>query len=249
MLTVQPGDLSREFHGIAMAPAGPEAALAAVVAQMRTAARELHDHGALAAPIAVAFDIDQLPADTISIEIDDRACGARGERTVEVVAIGDAGHIGERPAPVQRLDQRHDGRLAFAAHDEIEGIGRGQYVVPMVGRKHTAIDHQRPRRAYLDHPGDPQRGRMCRRRTGMADQDAVGIAAQRVVNQRRKRHWPEFGIDEPHLMACVEQRTAERQKAERRQMVVRHAAADGGVRRVDQHDFHGGPFAVAIRWS
>ena len=34
---------------------------------------------------------------------------------------------------------------------------------------------------------------------------------------------------------------ADCQETKRRQMVIRHAAADGGVRRIDQHDVHDGP--------
>ena len=65
--------------GIAVPPAGPETALAAIIAQMRTAARELHDHGALAAPIAVAAVVDQLPADAVIVEIGDRLRRPGGE--------------------------------------------------------------------------------------------------------------------------------------------------------------------------
>ena len=72
-------------------------------------------------------------------------------------------------------------------------------------------------------------------------QDAVGLAAQGVEDEYGKRHRTELGIDEAHKMAGVDQWTAQRQQPERRQMVVRHAAADGGVRRIDQDDVHGRP--------
>jgi hypothetical protein len=68
-----------------------------------------------------------------------------------------------------------------------------------------------------------------------------GQSLKGVADERGKRHRPELGIDQPHLMAGVDQRTAQRQQAERRQMVVRHTAADGGVRRIDEDDFHDGP--------
>ena len=51
---VQPGDFFGELERIAMPPARPEPALAAVVALVRAAARELHHDRALAAVIAVA---------------------------------------------------------------------------------------------------------------------------------------------------------------------------------------------------
>ena len=51
LLAMQPRDLGSELLGIAIAPLGPEAALAAIIAWMRTAARKLHDHCALAAPV------------------------------------------------------------------------------------------------------------------------------------------------------------------------------------------------------
>src|SRR4029079_7231136 len=98
VLAVEPGDLAGEQHGIAMTPARPEATLAAIVAQMRTAARELHDHRALAAPIAVAGMVDQLPADAIVVEIGDGAGRRRGHRRAGAVAEGDAVDRGQRSA-------------------------------------------------------------------------------------------------------------------------------------------------------
>ena len=73
----------------------------------------------------------------------------------------------------------------------------------------------------------------------MADEDELRIAAQGVINEHRKRHRPELGVDQAHAMTDIEQRTADRQQPERRQMIVGHAAADGRMRRVDQHDVHG----------
>lgn len=75
----------------------------------------------------------------------------------------------------------------------------------------------------------------------MADQNEVGTVLQGFRDNRGERHRPELGIDEPHLMTGVEQRAADRQQAKRRQVIVGHAAADGGVWRIDQDDFHGGP--------
>ena len=121
VLAVQPGDLRGELHGIAMPPAGPEAALAAVVAQMRTAARELHDHGALAAPVAVARGGRSAPS---------RRGRRRGRRWSPAGRVAKGRRrssrkampatLAERLAHLQRLDQRHDGLLAFAAHDDVD---------------------------------------------------------------------------------------------------------------------------------
>mgnify|MGYP001086462207 CR=1 FL=1 len=83
----------------------------------------------------------------------------------------------------------------------------------------------------------------------MTDQDEIGIVAQGLLDQRRKRHRPELGVDQSHLMAGIEQRTADRQQAEWRQMIVRDAAADGRMRRIDQDDIHGGPPTMMVRSS
>src|SRR6516162_8152655 len=104
MLAVQARKLRGEFHGIAMAPAGPEPALATVIAEMRTAAGELHDHRALAAPVAVAGVIDQLPSDAVGVEIADDRCRRRRGRNA-VATIGDAGNARERPVAFERGDE------------------------------------------------------------------------------------------------------------------------------------------------
>ena len=48
-------------------------------------------------------------------------------------------------------------------------------------------------------------------------------------------------------MAVVDQRPADREQPKRRQMIVRNAAADGGMRDIDQEDTHG--FSVRTRVS
>ena len=77
VLAMQPRELLGEADRVAMAPARPETALAAIVAQVRTAARELHDDRAQAAPIAVAGMVDQLPADPVGVEVADHRARLR----------------------------------------------------------------------------------------------------------------------------------------------------------------------------
>ena len=56
---------------------------------------------------------------------------------------------------------------------------------------------------------------------------------------RRRRRVVKIAVKQLHLVASVQQRPANRQQAERRQMLARHAGADGRVRDVDEGDFHG----------
>src|SRR4051794_37462244 len=98
MGAMKPGDFLRELDGIAVAPAGPESALAAVIAVVRTSAGELHDDGAHAAVVAIVAMIDQFPADAIRVKIfdhrggpgfDDPAGAAKGDpiHRREVLAV------------------------------------------------------------------------------------------------------------------------------------------------------------------
>jgi len=75
----------------------------------------------------------------------------------------------------------------------------------------------------------------------MADQDEVGGCSQGIRHDILDRHRPELGIEETDVMAGVDQRATQRERSQRRQMVVGDTAADGGVRRIDEDDFYAGP--------
>jgi hypothetical protein len=84
-----------------MMPAGPEATLAAIVAQVRTAPRELHGGGTEPAPVVVASMIDQLPAEPVGVEVaDDRSGRGRGGDAVST--IRDALDVDEFGAACER---------------------------------------------------------------------------------------------------------------------------------------------------
>jgi len=69
LLAMEAGEFSGKFDGVAMTPLPPKAVLAAVVAMMRAAARELDDDGAAFAIVSVATMIDEFPTDAIGVEI------------------------------------------------------------------------------------------------------------------------------------------------------------------------------------
>ena len=75
----------------------------------------------------------------------------------------------------------------------------------------------------------------------MAHQQQVGRTARDLVDDRADRHRPEFGIQQFDVEAGIQQRPADAQQAERRQVLARDAAADGGVRRIEQEDAHATP--------
>ena len=76
LLAMEAGEFGREFDRVAMTPLPPEAVLAAVVAMMRAAARELDDDGAAFAVVRVAAMIDEFPTDAIGVEIGNDGRGA-----------------------------------------------------------------------------------------------------------------------------------------------------------------------------
>src|SRR5689334_4072318 len=103
---MQPGDFLCELDRIAMAPAGPEAALSAVIAVVRASARELHDDGAHSAVVAIIGVVDQFPPNAIGVEIFDHRGGARFD-DASPLAEGDAI---DRAEMVALFDRAHEPR-------------------------------------------------------------------------------------------------------------------------------------------
>jgi hypothetical protein len=208
VLTVQPGDLGGELVRIAMAEARPEAALAAVVAGVRAAARELHHDGALAAPVAVTRVIDQLPADPESVEVGDHR-GRRGADHHALVAERDPADCEQRAAVGQRAYEAGRRLLALAAHDHIDLRLLDQDLAPMIGREHAAVDDPDIGQLGAQRAGQLAHDRMARGRARMAEQDRVGSARDRLRDDVLDRHRPELGVDQRDVVPGVDQRTAD----------------------------------------
>ncbi len=73
----------------------------------------------------------------------------------------------------------------------------------------------------------------------MAEQDSIGRKSRCLRHDGHERHRPELGIDKSNVVTVVDQGTADRQQAERRQMVVGNPAADSRMRHVDEKNTHG----------
>ena len=232
---MQPGKLLGELHRIAMPPLRPESALSAIGAQMRTTARELHDDGALAAPVRIARVIDQLPAHAIRIEVADHRRIGRGMR-LAVHSICNAAHRRQIARPAQRTHQIERGLLAFAAHDEVDVGAVTQYLVPHIGRMHAAVDDEHIGQRALEQFGDLHHRDMRGAGTRMPEHHHIDRLLAHGLDDLLGRHRAELGIDKPHVETMIDQRAANRQQPKRRQMFARHAAADGGVRWIDEGD-------------
>jgi hypothetical protein len=72
----------------------------------------------------------------------------------------------------------------------------------------------------------------------VTDQQRIRRERQNLRHDVRQRQRAEFGIQQLHVVAIVDQRPADRQQAERRQMLVRDAAADRWMPWIDQQDPH-----------
>ena len=72
----------------------------------------------------------------------------------------------------------------------------------------------------------------------MAQENRIRIVGLRFRNRACHRHWPKLGVNESHLVFGVQQRSAHRKQPQGRQMFPRDAAADGGMQRIEQEDFH-----------
>ena len=75
----------------------------------------------------------------------------------------------------------------------------------------------------------------------MAEQHGVRLQPRGLPDQLRHGGRVAVAIDEPHLMPRIDERPADGEQAERRQVVARDAAANGGMRRVNQQDTHWRP--------
>ena len=105
---------------------------------MRATAGKLHHNGALAAPIAVAAMVDQLPSDTILVEISDDRCSP-GRNSSAGAAKGQTAHLIERRVVGKCTQQTASGLLTFPAHDNIEPGLLLQQITPEIGRMYAAI--------------------------------------------------------------------------------------------------------------
>ena len=72
----------------------------------------------------------------------------------------------------------------------------------------------------------------------MTYKNGIWIVIPCFRNHARHRHWPELRVEKLHLVSGVEQGSAYRKQAQGGQMLARNAAADGGVRWIEQEDFH-----------
>jgi hypothetical protein len=237
MPAMQPADFGGEFFRIAVPPLRPEAALAAIGAAMRAAARELHHGGPLSAPVAVAGKIGQLPADAVAIEIRDERCRRRGDR-ISRVAKGETGDLSQWHSTFQRVREVPHGFLAFAADDDVDGRALGQDFAPVIGRERAAIDDRAAWHCSAKHGRDGGNGGMRRRRTGVPEQH--GIRSERCCpfGNASQRQRSNVGIQKRDDVTSVTQRAADREQPKRRQVLVRYATTDRRMRRIDNEDAH-----------
>ena len=73
----------------------------------------------------------------------------------------------------------------------------------------------------------------------MAYENGIRVVDLCFRDHTRNGHRPELRINELHLVPGIEQGPADRQQPERRQMLPRYTAANGGMGRIKQEDFHG----------
>ena len=241
----QPGDLGGEFHRVAVAPAGPEPALAAKGAQMRAAARELQNHRPLAAPIGIVGEVDQLPADAQRVQVFQhrRRGGGVG---LALTAKGNARNCGQIGASRQRVHQVLRRHLALAPHDHIHGGAFGQNLGPMIAGIGPAIDDPRIGQRGADQRGQMQHCRMRRGGAGMPDQHRLGRSALQIGDNGLGPHRCQIGVQQIDRMPRNDPGAADRQKVQRRQQLPRHARADGGMGRVQQRDAQGQTLATSV---
>lgn len=73
----------------------------------------------------------------------------------------------------------------------------------------------------------------------MPHEHGVGDVAGDLREHRVERERVAVRVEEAHGVARVEERSADREEAQRREVLVRHAAPDRLVRDVEEEDAHG----------
>src|SRR5262245_13399770 len=235
--TVQPRDLGCKAHGIAMAPASPEAALPAVVAEVRAAARELHDYRSLAAIVAVAPGIDQLPGDAERVEVGDHRRGRRGDG-LSAAAKCDAVDLREVLAATQRLNNFQRGQLAFAAHDYVDLRLRFEDLPVVIRGEDAAVNDDDVGQQRADAARQIHGDRMRRRGARVSNQEHVRTVRSDARDDRVVWKRAELRVEQGYVVTGVHERATDRQQAERRQLLAWDAAANGDMRRIEQKDAH-----------
>ena len=181
--------------------------------------------------------VDQLPADAVIVEVADHL-GRRAGGRHAVRTPGDAVHRRGPGAVAQRLQQERGGALALAAHDVVDLRIVAQDVFPVIGRVDAAVHDRQAGPGRLQGRGQAHDGVVGRGGTGMPHQHQVGRGVQPRAHDGVVKHGAEFGVEQAHREAGVDQRPANAQQAERRQLFTRDAASDGGMGRIDQQDVH-----------
>ena len=73
----------------------------------------------------------------------------------------------------------------------------------------------------------------------MPQQHRIRARGGDLFSKLLRRRIVKIAVEQLHLVAGVNQRPADGQQAERRQMFARHAGTDGRMCGVDEGDFHG----------
>jgi hypothetical protein len=142
------------------------------------------------------------------------------------VAIGYARYVGERPVVLKRRYQTSRGLLAFAAYNRSHVGFFCENVPPMICRKYAAIDDAGLRNGCGDGMCNVRNDRVARRRAGMAERHSIRKKAERFRDDGLCRHRTQLGIDQADMVAVVDQWPANREQAQRWQVVVWNPAAD-----------------------
>src|SRR5262249_40125815 len=158
--------LSGELHRVAVPPLGPESALAAIVAQVWAAARELRDDGAPAAPVGIVLVVDQFPADAIVVEVADHLCG-RGTHHGTISSKRDSADGPGVRAARQSLNQQQCRSLAFPSHDDVNVAAIAQDLVPGIGRVYPAVHDDEVGHGPLEQTAKLDDGGMSRAGAGV----------------------------------------------------------------------------------
>jgi hypothetical protein len=191
----------------------------------------------LAAVIPVARRIDQLPGDAASVEVLDH----RRRRRLDELAVepeGDAFHGRDDAAAGESPHEPAARELSLAAHDDVDLRLRGEDLPIVIRGEDAAVDDHDVRQQGADATRQLHRDRVRGGRARMSEHQHLRPVGDDPGDHRLVGERTELRVEQAYVMTGVDQRPADRQQSERRQLLARDAAAYGDMRRIEEKDAH-----------
>ena len=203
---------------------------------MRAPPGELNADRPPPSPIVVAPGLNQLPTDAVGIKVVNHRCGSRAAKST-ILAEGNARNLCKTASGGKASEHASARLFTFAPDDDVKLRFLRQDLAPMIGWVDAAIDQDGVRQSRAQPPAHSGNDRVRSGRAAMPKEDGIGRERNRLFQEPFLGTRRQFSINQPHFMAVIQKRSPNRQQTQRRQ-VIGDAAADRGVRDIQQQNSH-----------